>query len=63
MTDTTHWHSDLSIDACPIFPGARYENWDLDDPAGLDVADVRPIRDELERRVRRLLDELNITAA
>jgi len=45
MTDTTHWHSDLSIDACPIFPGARYENWDLDDPAGLDVADVRPIRD------------------
>jgi arsenate reductase (thioredoxin) len=50
-------------DACPIFPGTRYENWDLDDPAGLDVADVRPIRDELERRVRHLLDELHLAAA
>ena len=38
-------------DACPVFPGRRYEEWDLDDPAGLDVADVRPIRDEIERRV------------
>ena len=47
-------------DACPIFPGTRYENWDLDDPAGLDVADVRPIRDEIERRVRVLLDELAV---
>jgi arsenate reductase (thioredoxin) len=50
-------------DACPVFPRKRYENWDLDDPAGLDVAAVRPIRDELERRVRLLLDELHITAA
>jgi protein-tyrosine-phosphatase len=50
-------------DACPIFPGKRYENWDLDDPAGLDVEAVRPIRDELERRVRHLLDELHIPAA
>ncbi|MGW1341044.1 arsenate reductase ArsC [Kribbella sp. NPDC002412] len=49
-------------DACPIFPGTRYENWDLDDPAGLDVAGVRPIRDEIERRVRRLLDELAVPA-
>nr|WP_268239636.1 arsenate reductase ArsC [Micromonospora yangpuensis] len=49
-------------DACPVFPGTRYENWDLDDPAGLDPADVRPIRDEIERRVRRLLDELHIPA-
>jgi arsenate reductase (thioredoxin) len=49
-------------DACPIFPGKRYENWELDDPAGLDVAAVRPIRDELERRVRGLLDELTIPA-
>jgi arsenate reductase (thioredoxin) len=49
-------------DACPVFPGTRYENWDLDDPAGLDVADVRPIRDELERRVRRLLDDLHVPA-
>ncbi len=47
-------------DACPIFPGTRYENWDLDDPAGLDVASVRPIRDEVERRVRGLLAELGV---
>jgi protein-tyrosine-phosphatase len=49
-------------DACPVFPGTRYENWDLDDPAGLDVAEVRPIRDELERRVRQLLDDLYVPA-
>ncbi|MFG2041607.1 arsenate reductase ArsC [Dactylosporangium sp. NPDC048998] len=48
-------------DACPVFPGTRYENWDIDDPAGLTVADVRPIRDELERRVRRLMDHLAVT--
>jgi arsenate reductase (thioredoxin) len=47
-------------DACPIFPGTRYENWDLDDPAGLDVEHVRPIRDELEQQVRRLLDQLQV---
>jgi hypothetical protein len=40
----------------------RYQNWDLDDPAGLTVEAVRPIREELERRVRRLLGELQITA-
>jgi arsenate reductase (thioredoxin) len=40
-------------DACPVFPGRRYEDWVLEDPAGLDVAIVRPIRDEIERRVRR----------
>ncbi|WP_346539538.1 arsenate reductase ArsC [Micromonospora sp. DPT] len=50
-------------DACPIFPGTRYENWDLDDPAGLSLAEVRPIRDEIERRVRRLLDELHVPAS
>ncbi len=49
-------------DACPIFPGKRYLNWDLDDPAGQDVEHVRPIRDEIERRVRTLLDELDIPA-
>ncbi|MCZ7373273.1 arsenate reductase ArsC [Micromonospora sp. WMMC250] len=49
-------------DACPVFPGTRYENWDLDDPADQGLADVRPIRDEIERRVRRLLDDLNVTA-
>ncbi len=49
-------------DACPIFPGKRYEEWVLDDPAGLEVADVRPVRDEIERRVRRLLAELEVPA-
>lgn len=49
-------------DACPIFPGKRYLNWDLDDPAGQDVENVRPIRDEIEHRVRGLLDELHIAA-
>lgn len=47
-------------DACPIFPGRRYEDWKLDDPAGLGVDAVRPIRDEIERRVRHLLDELSV---
>jgi protein-tyrosine-phosphatase len=48
-------------DACPIFPGKRYEDWALDDPAGQDVAAVRPIRDEIERRIIHLLnDELGI---
>jgi protein-tyrosine-phosphatase len=50
-------------DACPIFPGTRYENWDLDDPAGRSVDAVRPIRDEVERRVRALLAQLGIPAA
>ncbi|GAB3158379.1 arsenate reductase ArsC [Amycolatopsis sp. NPDC004378] len=45
-------------DACPIFPGKRYLDWELDDPAGKSVEDVRPVRDEIERRVRGLLDEL-----
>ncbi|MDQ3505707.1 MAG: arsenate reductase ArsC [Actinomycetota bacterium] len=49
-------------DACPIFPGKRYEEWTLDDPAGLDVAAVRPVRDEIERRVRALLAELDVPA-
>ena len=45
-------------DACPIFPGKRYLDWQLDDPAGKGVEDVRPIRDEIDRRVRELLTEL-----
>ena len=49
-------------DACPVFPGRRYEDWVLDDPAGLPVDDIRPIRDEIERRVRRLLSELTVPA-
>ncbi|WP_028647949.1 arsenate reductase ArsC [Nocardiopsis sp. CNT312] len=48
-------------DACPIFPGKRYEEWTLDDPAGKDVAAVRPVRDEIEQRVRTLLSELDVT--
>jgi arsenate reductase (thioredoxin) len=47
-------------DACPVFPGRRYEDWPATDPAGLDVAAVRPIRDDLERRVRDLLAELDV---
>jgi protein-tyrosine-phosphatase len=47
-------------DACPVFPGRRYEEWILDDPAGMGVEAVRPIRDEIERRVRQLLDELQV---
>jgi arsenate reductase len=50
-------------DACPVFPGTRYEDWTLDDPAGLDVEAVRPIRDAIERRVRTLLAQLGVPAA
>ena len=45
-------------DTCPYVPGKRYEDWKLDDPAGQSVAAVRPIRDEIERRVRELLETL-----
>ena len=45
-------------DACPYFPGKRYLDWVLDDPAGQGIEAVRPIRDEIERRVRALIDEL-----
>ncbi len=45
-------------DACPIFPGKRYLDWKLDDPAGQDLDAVRPIRDDIDRRVRALLSEL-----
>ncbi len=47
-------------DACPYFPGKRYLDWKLDDPAGRGVEAVRPIRDEIERRIRGLLAELGI---
>ena len=49
-------------DACPIFPGKRYEDWVLDDPAGLGVEAVQPIRDEIGRRVTALLDSLGVPA-
>jgi protein-tyrosine-phosphatase len=45
-------------DACPVYPGTRYLDWDLADPTGKSVDEVRPIRDEIERLVRNLLEEL-----
>jgi protein-tyrosine-phosphatase len=50
-------------DACPIYPGKRYLDWELDDPAGKSLEDVRPIRDDLDRRVQALLAELAPTRA
>lgn len=50
-------------DACPLFPGKRYEDWELPDPAGQDVEAVRPIRDDIERRVRTLLTSLGVGLA
>ena len=45
-------------DACPIFPGKRYEDWVLEDPAGQGVDAVRPIRDDIRRRIETLIDEI-----
>jgi arsenate reductase (thioredoxin) len=45
-------------DACPIYPGKRYEDWELDDPAGKPLAQVRPVRDEIRCRVEALVGEL-----
>jgi protein-tyrosine-phosphatase len=45
-------------DACPVYPGKRYIDWELDDPSGKTVEEVRPLRDELEMRVRALLGEV-----
>jgi arsenate reductase (thioredoxin) len=50
-------------DACPIFPGKRYEDWTFDDPAGLTVEQVRPIRDQIQTRVQRLLEQLGVPKA
>jgi protein-tyrosine-phosphatase len=50
-------------DACPVFPGKRYLDWQLTDPAGKGVDAVRPIRDEIDTRVRGLLDELGVAPA
>ena len=49
-------------DTCPIFPGKRYEDWALDDPAGLGVEAVRPIRDEIRRRVESLISDLGVSS-
>ncbi|SPD85498.1 protein of unknown function [Micropruina glycogenica] len=64
-TDETVRAADVVItmgcgDACPIFPGKRYESWELDDPHGQDLDTVRRIRDELERRVRTLISSLQL---
>ena len=63
LTDQAVRESDVVItmgcgDTCPFYPGKRYEDWVLDDPAGKDVAAVRPVRDEIRRRVETLLDNL-----
>jgi len=49
-------------DACPVIPGKRYLDWELADPAGKAIEEVRPIRDEIERRVRRLIEDLDLEA-
>ncbi|WP_166998863.1 arsenate reductase ArsC [Paramicrobacterium fandaimingii] len=48
-------------DACPVFPGKRYEDWELDDPAGQGIEAVRPIRDEIRSRVLTLIRQLGVT--
>lgn len=63
LTDKVVCAADVVItmgcgDACPIYPGKRYLDWRLDDPAGKPIEEVRPIRDEIDRRVRALLEEL-----
>ena len=50
-------------DACPVFPGKRYEDWELDDPAGKSVGEVRAVRDEIGERVRNLLASLEVSVA
>jgi len=50
-------------DTCPFYPGKRYEDWVLDDPAGQSIEVVRPIRDEIRRRVEHLIEKLQFTAA
>lgn len=49
-------------DECPFVPGKRYVDWELDDPSGKSVDEVRAIRDEIERRVRHLLDEIRVAS-
>ena len=50
-------------DACPIFPGKRYEDWELEDPAGKDIETVRRVRDDIRRRVEALIAEIAPAAA
>jgi protein-tyrosine-phosphatase len=63
LTDDSVRAADVVItmgcgDACPIYPGKRYEDWELDDPAGQDLATVRRIRDEIDERVQALVGRL-----
>ena len=63
LTDAAVLSADVVVtmgcgDACPVYPGRRYEDWELDDPAGQGIEAVRPIRDDIRRRVERLLEEL-----
>ena len=65
MTDEVVQAADAVItmgcgDACPIYPGKRYEDWELDDPAGQGLDAVRPIRDEIRARVTSLIDSLGV---
>ena len=64
-TDATVGAADVVVtmgcgDTCPVLPGKRYLDWELEDPAGKDVAAVRPVRDEIEQRVRGLMAELGV---
>jgi protein-tyrosine-phosphatase len=68
LTDDAAEAADIIItmgcgDACPVFPGKRYLDWELTDPAGKSVDEVRPIVDEIDRRVRDLLAELDVPVA
>jgi len=63
LDDTALTQADVVItmgcgDSCPVFPGKRYEEWALEDPAGKSIEQVRPIRDEIGRRVGRLVSQL-----
>lgn len=66
--DTTLEAADVVVtmgcgDTCPVLPGKRYVDWDLTDPAGKPIEEVRPIRDDIGQRVRGLLDELGVEPA
>jgi protein-tyrosine-phosphatase len=68
LTDEAARSADILItmgcgDACPVFPGKRYLDWDLTDPAGRSIEEVRPIVDEIERRALALLEELGVQPA
>jgi protein-tyrosine-phosphatase len=63
LADSTVMQADVVVtmgcgDACPFFPGKRYQDWELEDPAGRPIEAVRPIRDEIEQRVRAPVAEL-----